>query len=268
MKICVSSLLMFLTVMNMYCAEQSVEDDFISIQLSCKLPKGGRNLNIGVATAIIYEYDPSLANAVATAVKQIKLDGITYLTSNETSFEFPISTKIDSFKKYYLVVQVFPKNAPKSKPCFLSDFTQLSPQNTVREMSVELKATAKEEKSPVVSSQKDYQVNLTCTIPKGNIALTSGLFIAKLYEYDPDKPQKSATTIARMALTGLHHTLDDDTIIRFPMEAQSSKNKFYYVSASIYQRFKNNLVYQSTGLIKIDKRGQKQNFNIKMKPIK
>ncbi|NCD21420.1 MAG: hypothetical protein EOL90_00580 [Spartobacteria bacterium] len=77
-------------------------------------------------------------------------------------------------------------------------------------------------------------LDVTCILPGTGPAVSNGVLVARLYEYDPRRADSQAREVARTRLPGVWHRPGQKTMLRFACSGRTAVRRSYYLTAVVY----------------------------------
>lgn len=78
------------------------------------------------------------------------------------------------------------------------------------------------------------QVDVTCVLPAAGPAVSNGVLVARLVEYDPVRSDSQAREVGRTTVPGISHRPGRATAVRFACTGRTAVRKAYYLTAVVY----------------------------------
>lgn len=78
------------------------------------------------------------------------------------------------------------------------------------------------------------QVDVVCVLPAAGPAVSNGVLVARLYEYEPRRADSQAREVGRTTLPGISHRPGQESAVRFACIGRSAFPKAYYLTAVVY----------------------------------
>ena len=78
------------------------------------------------------------------------------------------------------------------------------------------------------------QVDVTCVLPAAGPAVSNGVLVARLVEYDPVRSDSQAREVGRTTVPGIFHRPGQETALRFACTGRTAVPKAYYLTAVVY----------------------------------
>lgn len=90
------------------------------------------------------------------------------------------------------------------------------------------------DEAPTASVPRTVRVDATCVLPAAGPAVSNGVLVARLYEYDPRKADAPAREIGRTTLPGVSHRPGAETGVRFAVVGRTGAERAHYLTAVVY----------------------------------
>jgi hypothetical protein len=78
------------------------------------------------------------------------------------------------------------------------------------------------------------RVDVVCILPATGPAVSNGVLVARLYEYEPQRADSQAREVGRTTLPGISHRPGQESAVRFACIGRSAFPKAYYLTAVVY----------------------------------
>ena len=78
------------------------------------------------------------------------------------------------------------------------------------------------------------QVDVACVLPADGPAVSNGVLVARLCEYDPGKADGQAREIGRTTLPGVTHRPGEKTVLRFACAGRPGAGRAHYLTVVVY----------------------------------
>ena len=87
---------------------------------------------------------------------------------------------------------------------------------------------------PAPAPAGTVQVDVVCVLPTTGPAVSNGVLVARLYEYEPQRADSQAREAGRTTLPGIFHRPGQETTVRFACIGRTTVPKAYYLTAVVY----------------------------------
>ena len=78
------------------------------------------------------------------------------------------------------------------------------------------------------------QVDVVGVLPATGPAVSNGVLVARLVEYDPRRSDSQAREVGRTTVPGIFHRPGQETALRFACTGRTAVPKAYYLTAVVY----------------------------------
>ena len=78
------------------------------------------------------------------------------------------------------------------------------------------------------------QVDVVCVLPATGPAVSNGVLVARLYEYEPRRADSQAREVGRTTRPGIFHRPGRESVVRFACIGRTAVPKAYYLTAVVY----------------------------------
>ena len=124
--------------------------------------------------------------------------------------------------------------------------------------------------SGLVAPAGAVQVDVTCVLPAAGPAVSNGVLVARLYEYDPRRSDAQAREIARTTLPGILHRPGQETVLRFACVGRTAIRQSYYLTAVVYPEGApagQSGLYFIDGFQRVLEAGNRENLRVELAPV-
>ena len=114
------------------------------------------------------------------------------------------------------------------------------------------------------------QVDATCVLPATGPAVSNGMLVARLYEYDPRRSDLQARQIAKTTLPGISHRPGRETPVRFACVGYPSIRRAYYLTVVVYPAGApsgESGLYRLDGFQRVLAAGNRETLRVHLSPV-
>ena len=114
------------------------------------------------------------------------------------------------------------------------------------------------------------QVDVVGVLPATGPAVSNGVLVARLVEYDPRRSDSQAREVGRTTVPGIFHRPGQETALRFACTGRTAVPKAYYLTAVVYPEGApagQSGLYRLDGFQRVLAAGTRQALRVTLAPV-